>query len=536
MPHSPFTRWLAITIVVLFGTGFFWRNDTLRDWSPMLIPALFLLLMIFAWSAARGAPALDDEAFHRTLPPGDGAAWRRVAGLPIVLLGIIGLLVISYCIHRNFDWKTQLSGALWLTVPLWALMSGTGIAGTFSTARGGWKVLGPALVLAGPCLGILLLFKLWVPHRIEESHTAVTAITAAVVYPAIWWLVAVKRQVISGGLLVVWTGALIPWLQVHGDFVPMPQPLEIVVPAEPEMLPEDSPWRLTRKRVDDTVEWLGMEDLIEVEGLSTGEFLRLSGPRYFSEVDEEGSDDPSHSAYQWTYIAQDTGGRILWGEEAVWSLLRSKLPAHESFSVMRAKEVGPTKVSIRNPNYRSLRDEELDEESAPARTLMKAALRFDDFNTLPWYVALRAGVDWRDGGSFELGKGGRYRLPGGGVVEVPPLTYPNGDRVVVVRRYHENPTQAEKLWFGRPLPAYDEDDTPRLLLFDEARKQVIALGKPGHSNCEVFFGRGDEWSLSLDFPRESGLQGDGERLKKMRLHVFFPMKAGKAFEVELPPP
>ena len=59
------------------------------------------------------------------------------------------------------------------------------------------------------------LKKGWDDFSAMPSH----AVFLCVIYPAIGWLVAVGRYRALGAGLAIWMGMLIPWLNVHADFI-----------------------------------------------------------------------------------------------------------------------------------------------------------------------------------------------------------------------------------------------------------------------------------------------------------------------------
>lgn len=544
MLYSPFTRYLGTAIASVIAAWLLWPDDDLMMKLAVITPAVLLMLAIFAWSGARDGAPFDDEAFRRTLPPGDDIAWRKVTRGPLSILAVIGIALAGHCVYRNFSWQTGLYGLLVIGGSAWALMAAASLAGSYSTSRDTWKTLGPLLILAAPIPGILSVDRAWPLARwagfgaFDMSATAIA--TAALIYPAIGWLVAARRYRALGAGLAVWMGMLIPWLNVHADFVESqrrgiyhawsnPRPLPPVAEIEP--LPESSSWKIQRKELPkDDPEWFFMEEVLGIDGLAQGETLMISGPRLFREVDAAGISPVAN--LEWTYVTRDQGGRIRWGEEAVRSLLRSRLPAHESFGFLDGSRMRETRTAIRNPHFSEILQEDYD----PRLGVRSGGMKLDGLREEPWHLAVKAGGSWLYGGNFELGKGGRYRLPEGGVVELLPFRYPESEKVITVRRSHEYPPSIMTFGLGKNPPAYNRGLRPRMLLLDEADKHVIALKQPIESSGRSLLGTRDQWDLTLDSPESRDREADIERYRKMRLYIFFPLEAGKAYEVELPPP
>ncbi|MBB5350213.1 hypothetical protein HNR46_000437 [Haloferula luteola] len=226
MPFSPFTRLLAAAIVASYGFFLFWPNPRAHHWGAQALVLLPLLLLVLMVSAQRSWPVFEPRAFYRTRPVTDGFGMRRMLGLMAAVFGGVALWVMIYVFGHNFSGRAALEGILLLVLPALAWAWLWAVVACLATRRQRpliWLIL---TLLAAPILSGAGLATMRGDLNLEMKGSffitpASLLILAAVsILPAIWWLVASRRKWRTGLGLMMWFGALIPWIMVHGQFFP----------------------------------------------------------------------------------------------------------------------------------------------------------------------------------------------------------------------------------------------------------------------------------------------------------------------------
>jgi hypothetical protein len=150
MPRSPLTWFIALAIVLFHALALFVQRTGEMPVMDSALGATCLLVILLGWSATRDAPPFSDRAFHRTLPPGDGVAFRSVLAIHLLVLLGISVVIAIYCLYFNFGWESVGRGTVFLTLPLAIFMAIFGIGAAIASSPGKERFLGLPLILGVP--------------------------------------------------------------------------------------------------------------------------------------------------------------------------------------------------------------------------------------------------------------------------------------------------------------------------------------------------------------------------------------------------
>ncbi len=524
MPHSPFTRFYGLVIVAACFLALLWPDDHsyILGWQTLITAPL--LIGIFTWSVVRHAAPFDDLAFHRTLPPGDGFAFRRVLGIHGLVLAGLALAMVAYCWSMNFGWQVMSYGILVLTLTAWALMTASGIAASLSSTRQWGRTWGYLAIFVVPVFSatwILFQRPYFDPEaqgKFYLSAPRTMALAGALLYPLVWWLVSVKRRRWLGFGLGAAISAMMPWIYIYGGFFKVPE-------RDGWEPPVSSHVTIARKAViPNEGKWLPVEDVISISGLRSGEFINhwgfwvRTGDDKINLDHREIPDDPAQ-ADAGAVVAPIIAGRfegdeIQWGARAAWSHLRKQVSSHETFGFWNGK-----------PNVRT----HLAFQQSTA----------EEFTSAPWQQPF-AGV-FRLGkvGEIDAERGGTCRLPGGGILKISPLQQHDSRFSISFRQYFEHLWHAEGTWFEADDVNRSYGSDPWVIAVDESGKHAFALSPLdfGYApNSKLLFAGVSRSVFNAGEAKTREEIARMEMLRHCKLHVFWPRLTARLGQEVLPPP
>jgi hypothetical protein len=547
MPHSPFTRFLACVLVVLAALGLLWPDDRTFEWATYGTGAVAILLMIFTWSAVKSTPPLDDRAFHQCLPPGANNAFFRTIWIHLLVLSGVAIAMLVYCAVWNFSWRATSWGVVMLTVPAWALMSAVGVASSAGSSQQHWKSTAWFAILAMPLFSAGLLY--WLNQGVQSHEPGVfyftplrtTVLTAATLYPLVWWLIAARKRRALGLLLGGATGALLPWLLTYGDFVKVPgNTNDDVFP------PSAAAERLTLSRkpfAGSEQPWIPVEDLIDLQGLAEGEYTSVmmsvrTGNDHEREalqtfeIRDESHPEGNGLRYGWA-VASKQDGKVVWGAGAVNQRIRSLLPAVETFEYWEPSLNRPASPPVvRNPAAPGLLLGDPTEERPYYRRISP-----EGFRSMPWSVWVQSPTTWKLLGTCLATEGTSFRLASGGVLKISPLVQsPEGKDSLSIRNYFEFPWQTKGPWFNPGVVRGHSGVGVQLVAVDESGRHAYLIdGLRSEGNTEkVMLGMYDRATFHVDVADSAAEWKRIEMLRKSRLYVFASQTTGFNRVVELP--
>lgn len=545
MPHSPFTRFFGLAIVVGYFLALLWPDESAALWGWQTMIVLPIVIGIFSWSAVRDAPPFDDQAFHRVLPPGDGVAFRRVLMIHGMVLAGIAVAVIIYCRIYNFSGSAMAYGIAILTVPVWTLMAASGVANSLSTSRQSGITWPYLAIFAIPALSAFFIcwlrahpyfagFGFYYGYRYPLGEGLMTiAVAGAVLYPIIWWLVAVKRHRTLGFGLGIATGLLIPWMYgVLGHLTSRDEP------------PQKSHVTITRKAAAPADgKWIRVDDVLSVDGLREGEFADLNlsvnrnGFNAF-EVPDDPALEEAGVRYSPTIAGRFGDGKLSWGETAVWNHLRGQIPSNETFEFWwRQRENVPMHLSFLRPGGTTLiasPDGDPSRGPFPYRQNKTEV----EFASTKWELWSSGVFVFGKAGEIDASNGGTCKLPGGGLLRVSPMKQENGACSISFRRYFEDPWQLDgEPWFGLKSPEDRWTATPWVIAVDRSGKRAFALPAANAVDQErkAMLGQFTDLMLFLGKAKTGDELARMEMLRRCRLHVFWPEWVAP-LQQEIPPP
>lgn len=549
MPHSPFTRYFGLAIVAAYALALLWPDERAYVWGMYALIALPLVIGIFTWSAVGGAPPFDDNAFHRTLPPGDDYAFRKVIMIHVMVLAGIALAVVAYCWVFNFGWQAMTYGIALLTIPVWAWMATCGIATSLATTRQQGKTWGYLAIFAVPAFSWTWLYWMRLgfdpdnPYRSNDFYFTslrTMALTAAVLYPLIWWLVAAKRRRGLGFAFGIATSALMPWLYIYGDFVEAPV-------REQQELPKDSHVTITRNAtLPAEGKWLPLDQLLTIDGLHEGEFittyLQVERP-----TPERGDflntwaipQDPAETGFEpkrsRIMAGRFLNGNIAWGEQAVWNHLLEQVPNHGTFTYWNQDLKAPTRLALLRPGESwALGPRKIDANSL---RFYQERLREPDLVSAVWKSSFGAVFRWKKLADVDAARGGDCRLPEGGIIRVKPLVQEDSHHLIVFRHFYPS-TRSDGPWF-EPQRTSIGWDQPWVIAVDESGQHSFALTPLTWTNStgrqRVMLGDWYDWIFEAGEAKSREQVARMEMLRHCRLHIFWPHGAGQLPQ-EIPPP
>lgn len=458
MPHSPFTRLLGAFIVAAYFFFLLWPDERLHLWGWRgLVTAPFIFGYLTWWSV-RSAPPEDDRAFHRTLPPGDGYAFWRTIRLHLFVVAGIALAVTVYGLTYNLGWEMISYGAAALAIPVWAWMAACGIAMSLATTSHRWRSLGYLSIFALPIFSSFWVYLISSRYEIDDTHWAwftpwrTIALASAFLYTLVWWLVAAKHRRRLGALLGGATSMLLPWLYVYGAFMPVDRYSEIPEPP-PSLI------SLERLPMPDVIEPSDDDRIVpyrfmKASGLRAGEYLSpyslfIGNKRYFlnvvrtpeplkeallslHEITREQRDDLTYVPVYPIFVA-DSEGRILSDKKAQERMLVSILPQANHFGSWHSETETGSLTTI----HKSIREE------PPSISLTTSSISADQ-----WYFStvIYSGVELP---SVSAIKGGRLKLPEGGILRLLPLREDGTNFSLSFQINYRSFDQAAGPWWGR---------------------------------------------------------------------------------------
>lgn len=543
MPLSPFTRIFGLAIVAAYFLAVLWPDESAALWGWQTMIALPIVIGLFSWSAVRDAPPFDDQAFHRVLPPGDGVAFRRVLMIHGMVLAGIAVAVIIYCRIYNFSGSAMAYGIAILTIPVWTLMAASGVANSLSTSRQSgitWPYLG---IFAIPALSAFLIcwlrdhpdfadFRKSYRYRypLREGLSTI-AVAGAVLYPIIWWLVAVKRRRALGLGLAIATGLSIPWMYgaaMHRG--PRDEP------------PVKSHVTITRKAsVPADGKWIRVNETLSVDGLRKGEFADLD-----LSVNQNGlsayevPDDPAEvGVHQSSIIAgRFEDGTLSWGETAAWHHLRSQVPSLETFQFWWSqRESVPTHLAFLRPGKTALFGGPYGDTSRKPASIRQKKTEAE-FSSTKWDLWSPGVFIFEKAGEVDVSDGGTCKLPGGGILRVNPLKQEGKGSSISFRRYYEDPWQSGgEPWFGLKSPENRWTARPWVIAVDPTGKHAFALPSafPVGQDQKVMLGQFMDYLLYTGEAKTADELARVEMLRHCRLHIFWPEWVAPLQREILPP-
>lgn len=513
MPLSFLTRLRGAIIVAAFAFALLCLEISAQPWvlgfALFLLPLLIWLLVS---NAVKDAPPFDDHAFHRTRPVAAGHVFRHLAGFHLLVLAALLLVVVAYVWRFNLGGRGAVVGGLIVAIPWIALVSLFGAAASLSTSPNHWKGWPLVTLLLIPAISLFCFCALVLP-RFNRISVEGLPVAGALVYPALWWLIAVKRRWLLGNVLGLVIGILMPWMSL---------PVRFPAGSGWHEAPEQNPG-IAIQRLKDPSDATGMHDnqaavsrLLEVRGLGPDEFIQVAGMGVvvpgMNRFANGFSPDPVMNDMSFTYFCADRDGRLI---PATASLFHA---------------TGDNRASLAWWDNRRYETRELtleDRMRLPIRLYSTAG------RELLRPSADAAGKAWTiHGSSFRwarvldvpASKGGRAKLPGGGVVRMFPLEENSGDFALVLRVI-----RPERSWKpgGSPAPlvvARSPDGVARLIDLE-----VSGVSRTGFLTNETEY----------QFREETTGRARGtERLKVLRdarLEVYWAEFRG-TFAAELPPP
>lgn len=543
MPHSPFTRYYGFAIVAAYFLALLWPSDHVYLWGWQTMVLLPLVFGIFTWSTVRNAPPFDDLAFHRTLPPGDGFAFRRVIMIHALVLAGIALAVVAYCWVFNFDWRVMSYGILALTMPVWALMAASGIAASLSSSRQWGKTWGYIAMFVVPVFSATLLYSIRsyldpeVRGNFHFSALRAMTLSGALLYPLVWWLVAVRRRPALGFGLGSAIGALMPWIYIYGGFVKAPE-------RDGWEQSGKSHVTISRKAaIPAKGKWIPVDDVISISGLRPGEFidhfnfwLRIRDGNVHSLGFYEIPDDPTQADAGAKYIdmmvGRFEGEGIEWGERAVWNHLRKQIPSLETFDYSDQKPDAPMHRAFLRPGESLI---QLSHDGKPHE--YRPTMTAEEFTSSTWKSS-RSVFRMEKVGELDAATGGTCRLPGGGIVKVSKLQQEDRRFSISFRQYYQDLWHADGPWFEAHDVNRNWGSEPWVIAVDESGKHAFALSPLEYVNTlapKILLGQVLERVFNAGEAKTREEIARMETLRHCKLHVFWP-RLVEQLDQEIPPP
>lgn len=452
----------------------------------------------------------------------------------LAVLGGISLAVTTYGVCFNLGWQVVTYGIAVLTLPVWAWMAAIAIGASLASSRQQWSSAGYLAVLVVPALSAVWMY--WVRRDfVPEEKTSVCfppfrtiVLACGLLYPLIWWLVAVRHRRKLGIFFGAATSALIPWLYVYGDFVSDKREMHIAPVREGVSIIRHSPSEVVELPDDARIVPFRQ---ISMSGLSPDEFVRVhwievGGENHYL-LETRKPDDPELRGIVGfgAQVAADDSDRIVSGWDALRRSIERQLPEQANFQAWSDEGLGAV-VSVFSKAYQGRRTER------PVD--FQQALTVPGLESKPW--AFRGDAyQWVSVLDVAAMKGGRARLPDGGIIELRSLFGNGGGGSLGLRVYRKCFDQFDGRWWGT-----EEDDG----MFIPA-PAVVAIDPAGQARlipCELTPKSGKNFLMQWQELSYVGVSSMGpdqavqlERLKTSRLHVFWPEFKGM-ISAELPVP
>lgn len=548
MPRSPITLLLGLAIVAAYFLFLLWPGGQpdVSGWQAMI--ALSFVIGIFSWSAVRDAAPFDDRSFHRTLPPGDGFAYRRVLTAHGWVLVGIALAVIVYCWVFNFGWQVTSYGIAFLTMPVCGLMGAAGIAASLASSRQNGRIWGYFAIFGTPVFSATWLY--WQRDNFDRewreefyfSALRTMALAGSFLYLLVWWLVSVKRRRAWGFGLAAAIGALMPWIFIYGGFVSAPE-----AEVNPK-LPIDSQVTLSRKAaIPPEGKWIPVNDVISVDGLRMGQFVGLA---WFWVKSGEGtshrggaweiSDDPAEAdasaAARFMVGGRVDGEKIEWGVKAIWNHLDKRIPSHETFEFWDRASDTQTHFAFLRSGETVIRPSKRGAGNKGPREI-RSKMTEKEFTSETWLQAVGEVFQMDQVGEIDAATGGTCRLPGGGIYKVGPLQQEGGRYSISFDVYVGSLWQSDGPWFGA-----DESNTrwggePWVIALDESHQHAFALSpltSMNRQSLRIMLGKFAPATFDAGEGKTREELARLEMLRHCKIYIFWSRATGSLAE-EVPP-
>lgn len=540
MPLSPITRFLGLAIVAAYALALLWPVRHVDLLGPEVWVALPFIMGFFAWSAVRDAAPFDDRAFHRTLPPGDGFAFWQVLSLHAWVLIGIALSVVIYCRVFNFGWQVMSYGILALTAPVCAFMGAGGVAASLSSSRQWGRTWGYIAIFMVPLFSATVLYGVHRHLPPEErgdfylsSHRTM-AVTGALLYPLVWWLVAVRRHWWTGLVLGSALGALFPWIYIYGGFVPPEETRDEPILAKSHITLTRNPMIPTENK------WLPLENLISISGLREGEYFYSDGiscgKKFLHSF--EAADDlaPDHvKPYPSTIYSGKIDNKVIWGKTAIWDAASRQIPHIETFGYWNRKFGIPTQLATLNAGKSDIiTPAEGDASFEPHE--IRTGMTKEDFTSETWTVRYGVVMRTEEVGVVDASTGGRCRLPEGGVIQVSSVYQESGSYSISFRVISDGLRRDDYPWFEPKQDGWWRE--PWVIAVDESGKHAYALAQlkfVSRKHDEVMLGNVSNFYFNAGEAKTREDLARMEMLRRCKLHIFRP-KMVERVDQDIPPP
>jgi hypothetical protein len=508
MPLSLLTRLRGVTIVAVFAIALLWLeiSDQMWAWATgfLLMPLLIWLLVS---NAIKDAPPFDDTAFHRTRPVTAGQVYRHLVGFHLLLLGCILLVVLAYVWRFNLGVREAIFGTIAMMIPLIAIGSLFGTMASLWTSPAHWKGWPFFLLLLIPAISLFAFIASFLRQPQEISFASLT-FAGCIIYPALWWLVAVRRRWFLGNALGLFVGIAMPWISLP---VALPQEWLWQPP------PQHTPHQIKRLKSPATPE--GMVDgqtpvsrLLQVRGLAPDEFIQVT--RMTSQKNPYGHGDVLNDLAESNFCT-DKEGRLI--------------PA--AASLFRVMGYGSTDLPWwdNSPDeawHRTIEDHMRLPIRRYANDKRRPQVPSAEVEAHGWRVQ---GLSYRWVKVLDVPAvdGGRTKLPGKGTIRVLPLEETSGDFSLTLRVIKAELIPWSSGTSGSPI-------SPVVIAkSSDGKARFIELQGPGASQ-HGFLAAETEYEF-----RDQTHQARGdERLKVLRdsrVEVYWADLQG-LFSANLPPP
>lgn len=529
MPLSFLTRLRGVLVVGIVVLCLLLVEVGQQVWISV---AIFLVWMPVS-SAVKDAPPFDDTAFHRTRPLTPLQVFGRIAGFHLLLLVAILASLAAYGWYYNVGIREIAIGASWLTVMWIAVVSLFGTVATLLTSTRHSKGWGLVVGIIAPALSTYAMF--WFAFKASQGggdsgfRPSLTGmgLGAALIYPALWWLVATKLTWRLGYGLALLVGASLPWVS---PFLKVGE--SRYAPTETALQTQDLEFRRLATPVSADghhPNQASVSHLIEIKGLAQDEFIIEDDLWMHLAPSTPGSNSQKTSdkvlnEMDGTAFATDSAGHLIPATAALYHTMGLGTARDADFPIWR------TDQEDRSP------DDDYRRKFRPITDLLRLRIRstHDDNPSRNPLSPETARLTWEFSGSRHrwvkvLESSGsesrRARLPGGGVVKLtPPKAYPEDFDLSLQITI---PRHCGRLWWRSPRPAViARTSDGKIGLVDV----VEAQGTP-------FFGQ--EGFLTrhtrLHFRQKLNHPQELAELRSARLEVYWPEYQG-SFKVMLSPP
>jgi hypothetical protein len=516
MPLSPLTRLRAAIIVIAFAFTLFGLDVSLQAWvGAAALFVLPLLIWLLVSNAVKDAPPFDESAFHRTRPVTAGQVFRHLAGFHLLVLAGLLVILLAYAWRMNLGWREIALGVVLLGVPWIALVSLFATVASLTTSAKHGKGWGPLTLLLLPAISVLGLTWAVVTKKNVAPNLAGLPVVAAILYPALWWLVAAKGRWTLGCFLGLASGVAFPWIISR-----IKTPDFTVYLREPVQSAE-----LSIQRLKNSADAEGMAEnqgslsqLLEIRGLGPDEFMGISNLKFRNRDEiftaEYFEPDRYFGDIGGAAVSTDANGRLIPAIASLFHVVALENTPATRFPVWayRSSEVGAS---------------ELAEFLWPSmRSRQRDRLATSDSTAGSWF--LRGSVyRWEKVLDTTAKEGGRAKLGGGGVVVMCPVDPSMSQAWIVVRciqglhpsdhglrRLHpvlvaRGPNGLRR--FVEPNPLFPLNPSTRGFLVDQTDFLFQA-----------------RWPDSQTYGQDTGLED-------LRLELYWPVFRG-SFNATLPPP